>query len=250
MLDRLNIEPGIDQSEPNRGYWADYTFIRPDDFHQNGTPYVRMPLATGAVPFLERVQSPFMGVRWDNAAGTASIGCELKLPGEYDASVDQLQLIPTIRYSGAGAAAADLAMTIAANYFQPGYAAGNIAGTVTPTIALGTLVAGDTAIQQVVAAGSQATRELGGFAAAAVAGFYDYTFDFSFGVEGKTVAGTNNVNKFKPLTMLNLTLAPSAAAGANNNIDLLGVLVRIKRSATLNNYSARRYPVAGSLRPR
>lgn len=249
MLDKLNFEPGVDQSEPNRGFWADYTFIKPDDFHQNGTPFVRMPLATGAVPFLERVQSPFMGVRWDNAAGTASIGCDLKLPGEYDPSVDQLQLIPTIRYSGAGADAG-VAMTIAANYFQPGYAAGYISGATTPTIALGTLVAGETTIQQVAAAGSQATRLLGGFAAAAVAGFYDYTFDFSFGVAGKTTAGTADINKFKPLTMLNLTLAPSAAAGANNNIDLLGVLVRIKRSATLNNYRVRRYPVAGSLKPR
>lgn len=246
----LAIEGTLLNGEPNTGFWQDYCFIRPDDFHQNGTPYVRMPLATGAVPFLERVQSPFMGVRWDNAAGTASIGCEFQLPGEYDILNDSLLVIPCIRYSGAGAAVADIAIEISANYFQPGYALGTIASTVTPAIANGDLIAGEATIQQVPGTGNNQHRELGGFAAAAVAGFYNYVFDFSLGASGKTSSGAADINRFKPLTMVNLNIAPTAAAGANNNIDMLGVLIRIKRSSTLNNRDVRFYAPGAWAKPR
>lgn len=247
----LAIEGTLLNGEPNTGFWEDWAFIAPDDFYQPGAAaYVRLPLATGAVPFLARVQSPWYGIRWDDAAGTNAVITQVQLPGEYDLNNDACVALVTARYSGAGAAVADLALQLTANYFQPGYALGTIATTVTPTLAAGDLVAGEATTQQIAGTGAQQSRELGGFAVGALAGFYTYIFDLSLGVSGKTTSGAADINRFKPLTMLQLSLAPSAAAGATNNIDVLGVTIRIKRSSTLFNRDVRFYAPAAWAKPR
>lgn len=250
--DPLNHEPTTSNSEPNGGYWEDIFYIAPDDFFLNNAgAYVRLAVATASAPFLVQAQAPFMAIRYDNAAAiAAAVITHIQLPGQYDPETDDLVALVNARYSGTGTAVAALTLNCTANYFQPGFVDATIAETADP---VGTqIVAGEATVQALASTNrTMARRVAAGFQNPGTsAGFYTYAYDLSLGVPGRTTSGAADINRFKPLTMLSLTLAPSALVGANNFLDILGVTIRIRRSATLNNRVIRSYGPAGWSRPR
>ena len=238
-FDPLAHEIGVDRSEPNGGFWEDFKTCNPRDFFTSLTG-VDLPTSSGTTPFITACDTPpHIALRWDNAAGTAIAATQLQLPGQYDARTDRLVALVTSIYSGGGTDATPQ-LKMGCTYFTPGYADGRIAGTVAPTVAASTLVLGDAATQSVAATSASSVRKQPALAAAA-----DYSsvivqaFDFSIGVGGKLY--TAETKKFNPLELLYFTLAPSVAVGASNNLDVLAVTFRIRRSASLWNRATRTY---------
>lgn len=215
--------------------------------------------ATNA-PYRAAVQGSILGVRWDNTVTTGSVMAQTKLPGEFDPSTDELILIPTLRYSGSGSDVTTLTMQAKADYFQPGHVQTFIDNTVRPVYG-GNWTRGETTIQtmdptvttaQIVpdnqwsiprgaskAKNLLLERPLGVVSAASVAGFVDVAFNFSLNTPGKIARGSSDINVFKPLSIVALTLTNSASPGANNNIDMIGAVLRIRRNLSLNRRDAR-----------
>lgn len=236
--DPLGIESDMSNSVPDRGWTEDGYQIDISDFLLAGATPSSLGTATGAAPFRTRVQTPFNGIRWDNAANTAGVIAQLQLPGQFSFESDALVVIPTLRYSGSGSDAAPQ-FQIAASYFRPGYASGLIDQTVAPTVAAGNLTLGEATVQTIQNTRTTNRQMLALNASATVDGFVQFPFDFSFGVPGKTDPGANYINKFKAQTMLTLQMFPSVAVGANNNLDLISCVLRWKRCGSLTARDAR-----------
>lgn len=250
------FERDADSSWPNGGYLSDIPLNIDAWTLASGA---QLAATAGAnAPFRTAVQGNIHGIRWNATVAVGSVVTQIKLPGEYDPLVDDVVFIGTFRHSGTDADAVRN-FRLRADYFQPGHALGNVARNVQPT---GTnLIAGEATVQTIdptsttpvnvasnpfgLAPGSYQTREYVERALAvrenpaSAAGFADYQFLLAQGTPAKAVPGTNNINLFKPLSILTLTLSNDVAASTNNNLDFLGGVLRFRRNASLNRRDVR-----------
>jgi|GEM_PF-3443109 hypothetical protein len=247
----LHVDREIDSSWPNQGYLADIP-LNIDAFTLTTGAQLAVTAATNN-PFRTPVQGSIHGIRWNATVAVGSVVTQIKLPGEYDPTIDDVVFIGTFRHSGTDADAARN-FRLRADYFQPGHVLGTVGSGVTPAGA--NIIAGEATVQTIdptvstaVTVGANAfgippgsipantyiarqlaARENPGTAA----GFLDYQFPLAFGTPAKATEGTNGINRFKPLSILTLTLSNDVAASTNNVLDFLGGVLRFRRNSSLN----------------
>ncbi len=249
----LQIENEVMASQPTGGIIYDMPIGFNDWVLSTGA---QLGVSTGSAPFRAAVET-ILGIRFDHGSTTAGIYTTFKLPGEYDPRWDEFQVIATMRYSGSGSDA-NPGMRASMSYFQPGYANPTINKTTVP--ATTNLIAGEATLQTLSGATTTSrTAPQTGFLPAGtyaqnylqerhmpalqaspdITAFYDFTFNFSLGTPAKISRGTSDINVLKPLSIVQLSLAPSVDIGASNNLDLLGTVVRFRRNLALNARSTR-----------
>ena len=223
------IDQDLNESFPNGG-----------TFHDEHVSVNDWILATGAVlgittgtsaAYRLSAQDSLIAIRWE-AGATAPIVFQRGLPGSYDAARDRIEFIG--RFRQAGATTANLAVNVNGRLMTPGKVSRVIADDATPAAA--DVTAADAAVTAFSAA--RARRVTAHDFAVGPANILSYCFDLSFDTPVR-LAALGEIGRLKPLSILQLTIAPSGAPAASCNLDFFGGVLRFVRNAAINPRDAR-----------
>lgn len=231
------IEGDLHASEPGTPYFEDTQISLAEWLAADGSG---LGITAGAPPYrVANAQDSLPAIRWQ-ATATAGIIAAVKVPGQYDPNLDTLELIATLRQSGA--TTTNLAMNLTGRIIQPGVADALLADDATPAVA--NIRLGDDAVTAFTAASARRLTAhdiaLGG--TVAIRNIVDYRFNLAFRGSTARPAAAAEAMRIRPLSILLLTLAPSTALASSCLVDLFGTVLRVRRNASLNRKNVRYNP--------